>query len=243
MVCHSARMSRPSTHSCSPGTRYPSVQKAHVKRYLQVASVAKDGLLVVRRVQPLSTTRECIIVPRQVLNGLLTALRIQLNHPARHQLRSVIQRYFHALDLDKAVDRVSSSCHHCASLRNTPHTVINQSTEDPPDASGISFAADVIKRSRQLILVLRETTTSFMTSCLIDNERHDTLRDALIRLCIEFRPLDGPPAVIRTDPAPGFTRLAQDELLQNHRLSIEVGRIKNPNKNPVAEKAVRELEE
>jgi len=77
----------------------------------------------------------------------------------------------------------------------------------------------------------------------VENEQHITLRDNLIRLCIELRPLDGPPAVIRTDPAPGFTRLVHDELLQHHRMCIEIGRIKNPNKNPIAEKAVRECED
>ena len=69
---------------------------------------------------------------------------------------------------------------------------------------------------------------------LLEDERHQSLRDALIRLCIESRPLDGPPAVIRTDPAPGFKALANDVLLRSHRLSIEIGRVKNNNKNPVA---------
>ena len=58
-----------------------------VKRYLQVASVAHDGLLVVRRHEPLSSSRECIIVPRQALDGLLTALHIQRSHPSCHQLK------------------------------------------------------------------------------------------------------------------------------------------------------------
>ena len=110
-----------------------------------------------------------------------------------------------------------------------------------PDTVGVSFSADVIKCNRQLVLVLRENTTSFTASCIIDDERHDTLRDALIRLCIEMHPLDEPSAVIRTDPAPGFTRLSNDELLKKHRISIEIGRIKNINKNPIAEKAIREL--
>ena len=57
-----------------------------VKRYLQVASIAADGLLVVQRHDPLSPTRECIIVPRQALDGLLTAFHIQLGHPSCHQL-------------------------------------------------------------------------------------------------------------------------------------------------------------
>ena len=58
-----------------------------VKRYLDVATIAKDGLLVVKHNEPLAPTRECIAVPRQVLEGLLTALHIQLSHPSRNQLK------------------------------------------------------------------------------------------------------------------------------------------------------------
>ena len=57
-----------------------------VKRYLQVATIAKDGLLVVKRDEPLSPSRECIIVPRKILDGLLTAIHIQLSHPSSHQI-------------------------------------------------------------------------------------------------------------------------------------------------------------
>ena len=122
------------------------------------------------------------------------------------------------------------------------HTLIEQTTSDHPDVIGTSFAADVLKGNRQLVLVVRECVTSYTLAMLIDNERRDTLRDALIRLCIEMRPLDGPSAVIRTDPAQGFRYLLNDELLHQHRLSLEIGRVKNPNKNPVAEKAVQELD-
>ena len=74
-----------------------------IKRYLLVASVADDDLLVVRRHEPLSPSRECIIIPRQALDGLLTALHRQLSHPSCHQLKMVVQRYLYALNLDKAV--------------------------------------------------------------------------------------------------------------------------------------------
>ena len=123
-----------------------------VKRYLQVASIADDGLLVVQRHEPLSPSRECIIVPRQALDGLLTALHIQLSHPSCHQLKMVVKRYLFALDLDKAVSRVSDGCHSCAAIRSSPTARIEQSTSSPPDAIGQSFAADVMKRSRQAYL-------------------------------------------------------------------------------------------
>ena len=61
-----------------------------VKRYSQVASIADDGLLVVQRHDPLSPTRECIIVPRQALDGLLTALHIQLLVERKGGFRSFV---------------------------------------------------------------------------------------------------------------------------------------------------------
>jgi len=226
------------------GTR-PSKKLTHikdVKRYLNVATVASDGLLVVKRNEPLVPTKECIIVPRQALDGLLTALHIQLHHPTCHQLKMVAKRYLYALDMDKAVDRVTSGCHTCAALKQSPSALVEQSTSPPPDTVGQSFAADVIQRSRQRILVLRETITSYTATLLLKDERHTTLRDGLILLCIQLRPMDGPHAIIRTDPAPGLKALVDDKLLKQYRITIELGRAKNPNKNPVAEKAIQELE-
>ena len=145
--------------------------------------------------------------------------------------------------MNDAISHVTSACHTCASLLTFPNSLVSQSSDDPPEVVGVSFAADVIKRNRQLILVLRECTTSFTASCLIRDERHDTLRDALTQLIIGLHPLDGPRAIIRVDPAPGFTSMSNNDSLNHLNVTIEVVRIKNKNKNPVAEKAVRELEE
>ena len=189
-----------------------------VKRYLQVASIADDGLLVVQCHEPLSPSRECIIVPRQALDGLVTAFDIHLGHPSCHQLKMVVKRYLFALDLDEAVSHVSDGCHSCAAIRNSPTARIDQSTSPPPEAIGQSFAADVMKRSHQLIFVLRETVSSYTYSLFLENERHQTLHDALIRLCLKMRPMDGLPAVIWTDPAPGFKALVNDPLLTHWRM-------------------------
>ena len=63
----------------------------------------------------------------------------------------------------------------------------------------------------------------------------------LARLCLELHPLNGPNAVIRVDPAPGFVALKNDGVLKQSRISLEIGRVKNVNKNPVAEKAISKL--
>jgi len=46
--------------------------------HLNVATIAKYGLLIVRREQSLVSSRECIIVPQQVLDGLLMAATSQI---------------------------------------------------------------------------------------------------------------------------------------------------------------------
>ncbi|KAK3083239.1 hypothetical protein FSP39_017533 [Pinctada imbricata] len=214
-----------------------------VKRYLSVARIARDGLLVVDRSDPFQPTTELIIVPRSVLDGLITALHISLDHPTRHQMQMVLKRHFYALDLPRAIENACESCHTCASLKKFPDKLERQTSDDKVAGIGTVFAADVLKRNCQLVCVLRESVTSYTTACVIPNEKRETLREALLRLVMELHPLDGPPAVIRVDPAPGFFALRDDAILGKFRIVLEFGRVKNKNKNPVAEKAIAELED
>ncbi len=103
-----------------------------VKRYLNNITLAQDGLLVVKVTEPLSPVREKIVVPRMVLEGLLTALHLHLNHPSSHQMRSVVSRYFFALNLNDAIERTCTQCHQCASLKTIPAAIVTQSSNDPP---------------------------------------------------------------------------------------------------------------
>ncbi|CAG2187683.1 unnamed protein product [Mytilus edulis] len=235
------------THSRSFKTRHSALQKLtnikDVKRYLNVASIAKDGLLVVRRCDPLAPPNELIIVPRSVLDGLVTALHIKLDHPSKHQLNLVLKRHFYALDMPKAAEQASDSCHTCASLKRFPKSLVEQFSEDPSDLVGISYVADVLKHNRQPILVVGETVTSYTSTCFIKDEKLGSLRDGLIHLLIPLKPLNGPSVVVRVDPAPGFRPLCDDSYLKQLNISIEIGRVKNRNKNPVADKAIAELED
>ena len=214
-----------------------------VKRYLQCCTVARDGLLVVKKEQPFAAIRESFVVPRSVLPGLLTALHVRLQHPTPYQFKQVVSRYFYALDLERAIQAATSLCHQCASLKRLPSQVLEMSTSEPPSVVGTRFAGDVIRRSRQCILVVRETVTSLTTATIIDNEQASTLKNGLIQLILPLHPSIAPEASIRVDPAPGFLPLAADESLKKYNFTVDVGERKNVNKNPVAEKAVQELEQ
>ena len=73
-----------------------------VKRYLNCTSIAKDGVLVVKHSQPFVPVIQAIVVARSMLDGLLTALHIKLNHPSRHQFQMVPQHQFFALNTNDA---------------------------------------------------------------------------------------------------------------------------------------------
>ena len=48
--------------------------------------------------------------------------------------------------------------------------------------------------------------------------------------------------IIRVDGAVAFQSHLNDQMLQTNGIQLELGRMKNHNKNPVAEKAIQELE-
>ena len=213
------------THShLTQGTR-PSKKITnipYVKRYVRQVTIAHDGLLVVRDDRPFLATKERIVVPRSVLEGLVTAIHLKFSHPSRYQTKQLFNRHFFGLDVDKVIDAVDASCHHCMSIKSIPTRLYPQSTGSPPDIIGTSFAADVMKRYRQLILVLRETVSSYTLAFFVENERHECLRDALLALCAEVRALSDFGSRIRVDPAPGLVALTNDPLLRQYGITLEV---------------------
>ena len=80
---------------------------------------------------------------------------------------------------------------------------------------------------------------AYTAACFLENETHETLRDGLLKLAVELHPLDEPCAVIRVDPAPGFMALGDDSTLKKFCITLDIGRVTNPNKNP----AILEIEE
>ena len=211
-----------------------------VKRYLQTVKIGKDGLLVVYKQDPLNILRERIVVPRIYLHGLLVSLHLKLQHPSRAQLKKVFQRAFYALDSDKAVDEINEGCHTCKSLQNMPSTFLEQSTTCPASV-GSNYSSDVIKRSGQLILALRENISSFTTAKFIKDETASSLSEGLQVLLSQFRSNSGSSVVVRVDSASGWRSLVLQNSLTSIGIILELGHEKYKNKNAIVDRAISEL--
>ena len=150
-----------------------------------------------------------IVIPRALINGLALAVHLKFDHPSPHQLKQIMKRAFYAIGMDQVIDDLSINCSQCAALRTIPNHLMEQSTECPPYAVGMNFAADVLKRERQLIFITREQVTSYTQAIIIPNERHESLRDAIIQLAVVLKPTNGPPTIVRVDPALIWDRLTR----------------------------------
>ena len=185
-----------------------------------------------------------ISIPPSLFPGVINALHIKLDHPSRAQLTSLVGRYFYTPGWRAVVDEVSLQCHQCATLRPLPKVLLEDSTS-PPQGLATHFAADVIERNTQKILILREKMSQFVKGTIITDQTADSLREAILSMCLDILPDSG--TVIRVDGATGFQSLAREaqtngSLLNKLKINIEVGRLLNKNKNPVAENTVKEVQ-
>ena len=203
--------------------------------------IGGDGVLIVIRSEPFLPRAELIVIPQDVVLGLLTALHLRLNHPTEHQLVQVFQRSFFALRLQQFAKAAIQHCDLCQSLIALPKELHTQSSVDLPVSPCLSYAADVIRRFRQKIFVLRETFSSFTFAELIKSEDAPVLRGSLCQSISLLRPSPQAKVLVRVDNAPGFEALRKDFTLNSLNIDLDFGRRHNKNKNPVVDKCIREL--
>lgn len=216
-----------------------------VRKYLSAGTIiAHDDLLINPSSPPLGPVNERIVVPEQVVHGLLTMLHLR-SHPSANNLKMAFSRYFYALHIDKLSKEVTQACSQCAALREIPHALIPESSQPPPNTIGESFAGDVMKRWSQKIFCIREAVTSYTLADLIPSETIASISDVIIKQCNLLRPSNTSPITIRLDPHPSHQSLfhslkSQSSLAQNN-INIELGRTLNKNKNPIIDKGIKEL--
>ena len=139
----------------------------------------------------------------------------------------------------QCISDVTDGCSMCSSVKKIPPELFEQSSSPPANAPGEKLAADVVCREKQKIMVVRDTLSSYTAATFIANETADEYKDALIICCL---PMKVTSASVRVDCAPSLKCLSKDKDLVSMGIILDLGSAKNPNKNPVAEKANQELE-
>ena len=217
-----------------------------VRRHLSAGVIlSHDNVLISPLTPPLGPVYERIVVPQNVIHGLINIMHLKLNHPSAFQLIKAFDRYFYALNSNTLIKEISDKCPQCASIKDVPSAMVKESTETPPSVVGGRLAADIIKRCSQKIFCIRETVTSYTLAELIPDETAESVSDSIIRLCNLLRPSTTSQITIRLDPASAhqslFKSLSSNNNLKLNNINLEIGRILNKNKNPVIDKAIREI--
>ena len=188
----------------------------NVKRYLNLASI-DNGLLVVAKPDPFLHMRRLIVIPKDILPGILHALHLHFTHCTESQLSKLFNRYFYAIGSDGAIKTVVENCHQCSALKKIPKEMFQQTSSPSPTSIGQQFAADVIRRNKQAIFALRDIHSAYTTATIVSDETAPTLRTALIK-CSFLRTLS---CTVRVDNAPAFKSLKEDAILLSKGMNWE----------------------
>ena len=227
-----------------PNTKLKYLHNLFMKQELKME---QDGMILVKaKKAPGSTESDtwAYSVPHTLYPGLAQAIHIRLSHPSKSQLANIMSRYFYSPGYLRIIDEISDNCTNCQSLKILPKVLLrNDSSEIKQFAS--RFSADILERCSQRVMVVREELTQMMLTELIPDQTTPSLRSSLIRLISPLVSEQG--AIVRTDGAPAFARLATEakdpaDVLHRAGIAIDIGRVTNKNKNAQAENAIKILE-
>ena len=204
--------------------------------------VDKDGLVMVRQ-HGQDKSGWVISIPHKIFPGLASALHLKFNHPSRHQLTMLMQRYFYSPGFQGVIGLITDNCAQCQSMRSLPK-VLTQFTTTPLGNLGTKFSCDVMLRNTQKFLVTVEDLSGYTWVDEIKDQTADSIRDTLLHQILPVTPEQG--AIVRTDGASSFQTLAAEAntpgtIWSKHSIILELGDKMNVNRNPVAENKIKEL--
>ena len=222
------------------GIKQPELKKLYNLFQHQKLIISRDGLIMKTETDSSGNIIQQIVVPNSIMRGILTALHVRFDHPhpSNQELKKIVNRYWYATNSNQIIQDIFDSCTPCQALKPLPKEMLEQSTTES-GSLGSSWSADILRSDLQYVFIAREKLSSFTVTKLIPNEKHDTLREALVTTTLEWIPSSG--ANIQVDNASSLVKLVGDAELNRHLLKLNLARKKNKNSNPIAEKAVQEF--
>ena len=212
-----------------------------IRRYVTKANISKEGLLVVNDTIPMSTTKqEKIVIPSNFVEAIITQLHVKYQHPAKSQLVHLFNRYFFATGSNRIIDNTYDKCQICQANKKLPSVLTTFSSSTIAQHPGTHFGIDIMRRSKQKIMVARDQFSSYITAFFISDETKNTLRDAII-LSIDPVRSKGP-VTVRTDNAAAFKSLSKgDDSLNKLGITLELSDPSNKNGNACVDRAISEI--
>ena len=203
--------------------------------------IATDGLIQVKVADVAHNVEyEPIVIPDVYVASVIQSLHLKLSHPSPYQLHKHMARHFFAIGMAKSINNIASSCDTCSRLKILPKQA-HKSTTSKNDTFGTNFSADILIEKGQHILLCREKLSQFTTTCFLENESQQCIEQGIIASVIDMIPDGG--TVIQVDAGPGLVALENDKnsSLQSLNIKLDIGRIHNKQKNPIAENAIKEF--
>ena len=225
--------------TCNDFTTLKLLYNLYCKGSLKVST---QGLITVTQTQESGEQTQAIVVPATLYPGLAHSIHLKTMHCSKLQLQRLMSRYFYAVGHQRMVSEVVDNCHTCLSLKQLPKELFPETTGEIT-GFGSHFAADVMVRNTQKILLIREKLTQFTQGSILEKETGENILSALVSLIADKIPDYG--SVVRTDNASMFQKLHSSSTdlnswLNKFQITIDMGDTFNKNRNPIAENLVKE---
>ena len=218
-----------------------SKEKASKEGYL---FINKKGILVMISNTPgLVSNKSRPVIPEHLAMALIATIHLKRNHPKMNQIQNILKNSFFILKSSSKIQQVLNNCLLCNVDEHLQKELEVFSTSEPPDHPYQRLAADVMKRSGSIIMVVTDNLTSHTSSCLIKSEKAEDLELALIKTILPFRSCNGT-SKVRVDTAPGLRKIINNPgNLKKYDIALDPGRPKNKNSLSIVDKRIRELED
>ena len=186
--------------------------------------------------------KEKIVVPKWFIKPLLVQMHMDQTCPEPTQLKKIFERYFYGFRVSNLFQEVSEECPRCQARKKFPKELKHFTSITNSSSPGEIFVSDIMRRSKQVIFVTRDSFSDFVTTSIIKSEKTEDLKDGLITTTNTVRKQSE--ITVRVDNAPGFQSLfkSKDKDLAKLKIKLNLSNEKNKNGLAIVDKAIQELE-
>ena len=131
--------------------RWKEKNRYNVRKLINKATIAEDGLLVIMEQFPMELKPiETIVVPRDFSLSVVTLLHSEESnqHPSASQMLELTKRKYYIFNREKVIQEVCNSCLQGTARKKMSPSIVSLKTEMKSDCPGTYFNADAMIRNK-----------------------------------------------------------------------------------------------